>query len=299
MATDFKAIVIDLDGTLMGPEAKVSDQTRRAVFRALEAGLEIIIATGRTASESAAALKAVEHQGLVISAGGALLTDSAGRTLDRIVLQPEQVELIANLLIPAQHKVLLLKDASRTGYDYLAVGDATLDPVTEWWFDHLAMSCQYRRRLDDDPHPEHSIRAGAVSAHQTLAEVAEILCREYSDQLEILFWPAVTPEGDQQANRKKIGRVQLLEVFAKGVSKWVMLERIMLSRSWDASQVAAIGDGLNDIDLLKNVGMGIAMGNADEHVKDAADHVTNDHRHDGVAQAIDQILAGKLTSGSA
>ena len=296
---DFKAIVIDLDGTLLGPEAKVSDENLQAICRAREAGLEIIIATGRAVSESAMALQAIEHQGLIISAGGALLTDSDGHTLDRIVLQPEQVELIAKLLIRARHKMLLLKDASITGYDYLAVGDAALDPVTEWWFDHLAMSCEYRRLLQDDPHPEHSVRAGAVSADHTLTEVAEILCQEYSDQLEILFWPAVTPEGDQQVTGKKTERVQLLEVFARGVSKWMMLERIMLIRSWDASQVAAIGDGLNDIDLLKKVGLGIAMGNADQHVKDASDYITNDNRNDGVAQAIDQILAGKLTPGSA
>ena len=75
-----------------------------------------------------------------------------------------------------------------------------------------------------------------------------------------------------------------------------MLRRRAARRGWNISQIAAIGDGLNDLDLLKNVGLGIAMGNAEPHVQEASDYVTAEQGDDGVAKAIDLILAGKLTA---
>ncbi len=299
MGMDFRALVVDLDGTLMGPDSAISRRNRQAIQRARQAGLEVIVATGRTPSESTHAVEAIQHNDLIIGAGGALLSNGEGQTLERFVLSPAEVRCISEPLIQACHKVLILKDKAAVGYDYLAVGEAPLDPVTEWWFDHLPTTCEHVTSLDDDPHQGDSIRVGAISANTNLVGVVDGLRRHYSDEFEILFWSAVTPEVDQKGLGEGQGSTQLLEVFSKGVTKWRMLEHVMLRRSWNRSQIAAIGDGLNDIELLKNAGLGVAMGNAEQHVQAASDYVTASCDADGVAQAIDLILEEKLTSPSA
>jgi hydroxymethylpyrimidine pyrophosphatase-like HAD family hydrolase len=58
----------------------------------------------------------------------------------------------------------------------------------------------------------------------------------------------------------------------------------------DLSQVAAIGDGLNDIEMLTEAGLGIAMGNAPEAVKSVADWVTGTNNEAGVAQAVERLF---------
>ena len=70
MEMPYDLLVVDLDGTLLGRNGDVSSRNRRALAQARECGLELIIATGRSLVESRCALDAVDHQGLVVAAGG-------------------------------------------------------------------------------------------------------------------------------------------------------------------------------------------------------------------------------------
>jgi hydroxymethylpyrimidine pyrophosphatase-like HAD family hydrolase len=71
-----------------------------------------------------------------------------------------------------------------------------------------------------------------------------------------------------------------------------MLLRVCAMRGIDPSQVVAIGDGLNDVTMVREAGLGIAMGNADPRVAAVADRGTRDHASAGVAAAIDHLLEG-------
>ena len=86
-------------------------------------------------------------------------------------------------------------------------------------------------------------------------------------------------------------RGHILEVTHAGVSKWSALEALARDRGIEASQIAAIGDDTNDTAMVSAAGLGVAMGNAVDEVKAAADHVTDTNDRDGVAQVIDALLA--------
>ena len=70
-----------------------------------------------------------------------------------------------------------------------------------------------------------------------------------------------------------------------------MIQTILEDRSIEASQVVAIGDGLNDIAMVREAGQGIAMGQSDPRVRAVADHVVGCNASDGVAEAVDLVLA--------
>jgi hydroxymethylpyrimidine pyrophosphatase-like HAD family hydrolase len=85
--------------------------------------------------------------------------------------------------------------------------------------------------------------------------------------------------------------VHVLEIFAPGVDKWRGLAWLAERHGIRPDQIAALGDQINDVAMIQAAGCGIAMGNAINSVKAAADHVTLDHNQHGVAFAIDQLLA--------
>ncbi len=283
----YDMLVLDLDGTLLNRKGRVSDANRDAVCRARDAGLQVLIATGRALVESQGPLRQIDHQDLIVAAGGSLLCDVAtGRTLDRQIMPDRLVGDVTNVLLEYDHKVLVLKDADRSGYDYLAVGGGDLDPASEWWFEAMSSTVRFVTDLADDPHPDDTLRIGVVATGGELVPIARRLRSELGDRVFLQHWPAVT-------STHAVGSAtHLLEIFNPQVNKWTMIESHARREGMTPPRIAAIGDGLNDVELIRECGLGIAMGNAGASVMDVADQVTADHDEDGVAVAIDRILEG-------
>ena len=283
-------LVLDLDGTLLAPDGTVSARNRAAVRDARAAGLDVVIATGRAMVESRDAIAAIEHEvhdGEVICAGGAIRQSAAhGTTLDRIAMDHVLVDDIVRALLGHGHRVLLLKDPQVTGYDYLSVGDAPLDPASAWWFETMPVTVRDVASVADDPHPADTIRVGAVATEAELAPIARDLKRDLGERVFLQHWGAVT---ETEATGSA---THLLEAFEPRVNKWTMVERYCRAHGIDRARVAAIGDGLNDVELIRGAATGIAMGNADPRVAAVADRTTATAADDGVAEAIAHLLEG-------
>lgn len=250
--------------------------------------MEIIVATGRSLHESRRALEAMRHDGLVIAAGGSLLCEaSTGKTIDRRVLSHDVLHDAVQPILDDGHKVLILKDAHAAGYDYAAVGHGAFDPASQWWFEHLKVDVRQIESLHDDLHPEDTVRAGAVACASRLAPLAHHLRQHMSDRCALQHWSAVT------ASHAIGSTTHLLEIFSVNVNKWTMVTGHCERSGIDPSRVAAIGDGLNDVELIQHAGLGIAMGNACTEVMAVADRTTAHHEDDGVAAAVERLVSGE------
>jgi len=131
---------------------------------------------------------------------------------------------------------------------------------------------------------DHTVRAGSVGPAGSLEGITRDLEAEIGDKACIRHWEAVV-----EANSSSDSSY-MLEVFAPGVNKWSMLESVLRQRGIDPDDVVAIGDGLNDIELLHHAGHGVAMGQAKEAVREAADQLVASNAEGGFAQAIRSIL---------
>lgn len=287
MASKYDLLILDLDGTLLDSKGQVSPRNRQAIAQARDQGLEIIIATGRALIESADPLRAIEHEHLVVAAGGSLLCDaSTGRTLQRRIMPHDLVCDVTKSLLGHEHKVLILKDADAAGYDYLAVGPGELDPASQWWFEAMKSTVRFIHDVKDDPHPHDTLRIGIVASGSELTSIASTLKNDVGDRAFLQHWPAVT-------SSHAIGSTtHLLEVFNPNVNKWTMIAEYCKTNAIEPQRVASIGDGLNDVDMVRESGLGIAMGNALSEVQIVADRTTRDHNEDGVALAIEKIIEG-------
>lgn len=287
MPIDYDILALDLDGTLLRKDGSVSARNIAAVAEANDAGLEIVIATGRALVEAQHIIDEINHKGLFIGAGGAVLCDATtGETLKRSSMNPLLVKAIAASLINHGHLCHLLKDGGAVDYDYLIVGNGKLDSASEWWFNTFPVKVKHADSIDSDEHPEDTVRCGTVAAAGELKHIAEEIREDLGDSVFLQHWSAVT-----QTAMTGTG-THLLEAFSPEVNKWTMLTHIAEQRGIPLDRIAAIGDGLNDISMIREAGLGIAVGNADAGVIHVADKIVAENDENGVAQAIEAILSG-------
>jgi len=289
MPIKYDIIAIDLDGTLLDGQGEVSRQNAAAIDLAREAGIEIVLATGRAWVESRHAIEAIrQREGVFIGAGGAALNRAVdGETLWRSVMEPHLIARVAEALLSRGHLAHLLKDRHGTGYDYLIVGSGVLDPASEWWLRTLPVAARYAPTMEGDAHPGDTLRCGTVATADEVAEVAGAIRVQLGDAIFLQHWPALT-----EAERTG-APTHMLEVFNPDVDKWTALERYARQRNVAPERIAAIGDGINDARMIRSAGLGIAMANASPGVAHVAARITGHHDEHGVAAAIEAILEGR------
>jgi len=272
-------LVVDLDGTLLCGKGNVSVANRESLRAVKEAGIEIVIATGRCFNECEHILRKIEHDGVSIVAGGSQLCDAQGGSVVSDLLEEQIVLEVAEHILNGNHRLLLLKDASVCDAQYVLVGDAPLHHASTWWFDALNISFLEVDTIEEDPWPGHTLRAGAVANEQNLKKEVSLLVEQLQSRAKLQHWSAVT---SSQATGSE---THLLEIFGLSVNKWSMLQK-HLGENLNSERIVVIGDGLNDVEILQSAGLSIAMSNAEPFVQSHADVISGHHNEDGFAEAI-------------
>jgi 5-amino-6-(5-phospho-D-ribitylamino)uracil phosphatase len=298
----YQLLAIDLDGTLLDSAGAVSPANLEAIRRARAAGVRIIICTGRGLAECRHVLDAIGQQDPVVVAGGSIVAsptgDAARSTMHRFGLGLEIVSRATEHLLSRGLPAMVLKDPSRTHYDYLMVqGEAMhpLDPVTIWWLESMGIRTRYARLLHEDEHPEDTVRLGACALSGRLDEIHDELAGTIGPDVSMHHFPAVV--APEHARRTPQGEcLHILEVFSRDANKWSAVCWAAAELGVERSRIAAIGDQINDLPMIRGAqeagGLGVAMGNAVERVARAAGARTMGHDQDGVAHAIHSLLDG-------
>ncbi|MFG0331607.1 MAG: HAD hydrolase family protein [Phycisphaerales bacterium] len=288
----YDLLALDLDGTLLNERGKISAANLRAIADARRAGLQIVVSTGRGYAEAMHSLPVDCLDGAIICAGGAMTVDMiSGRTLHRSTMPESLVERVAQTLNEATgHLVLLLKDHDTTGLDYLLVGRGRIDPASEWWFNQIPVRLSTVERPAEDPHPRETVRVAVVTTVREMSTLWRVMNERFQNETFVHHFPIISGAADGRV--EKSGEIHLLEVFQPETNKWSALAELAAEREIPVERVAAIGDEVNDLAMLRGAGLGIAMGNAPDSVQDAAQQVTETNVNDGVALAIERILEG-------
>ncbi len=296
MACRYDMLALDLDGTVLDSKSKVRPAVAEAIARAREAGLVVVICTGRGLPESREALDAIAQTDPVIVAGGSIIAEpTTGRTLHRFPMHPTLTTRLTETLLSKGHPVLVLKDPHAAGYDYLIITGRrrlSLDPVTQWWFEEMAVTIRLATSVETDPHPEHTVRVGVCARAAELTELETLVRKGFADTVTLHNFPAVVAPDD--ATHWAGGAVaHILECFDARADKWNAVQHLAAARGIDPNRIVAIGDQINDVPMIRGAGLGIAMGNAIEEVRTLADHTTGSNDEEGVALAIDMVLRGE------
>lgn len=301
----YDLIAIDLDGTLLCPSGRISPANAAAVRRAREAGVRVTICTGRGLVECRAFAQQIEQRDPVVVAGGAMLScPTSLSTLHRFAMDRGLVGELVECMLSHGHAALVLKDPDGTrprngdaselhGHDYLVVspnGWEGIDPVTRWWFKELDVPVKVVARLDEDEHPECTVRVGVCGTKRATRQVAADVRKSFTNRTTLHHFQAVVPGTHPEHDDDHI---LILEAFGRDVNKWTAIRWLAERDGIDHARIAAIGNDINDVAMLSGAGLGVAMGNAIPEARDAAHRHTLPNDRDGVAHAIDKVLAGE------
>ena len=194
------------------------------------------------------------------------------------------VKELVDHLADEREAVLVYRDAIPCGHDYLVTGRGELSGNTKWWFEITGSRVHEQRAVEaDDLH--HALRVGMVTSGPRAGELRHEVAAAFGDRVLTHSFEAIH-------RADPVDAVHVLEIFAAGVSKWQGLTRIAEARGIPHDRIAAIGDEINDLTMLREAGLSVAMGNAVPEAKAAAMRQTRSNAEAGVAHAIERMLSG-------
>jgi Cof subfamily protein (haloacid dehalogenase superfamily) len=260
-----RLLAVDVDGTLLTTDGVLSPRTRKAVRAADRAGWHVTLVTGRPLPYVLPVVRELAVGEYVVAANGATVAEIITGTVLYQANLPGR--LVVDALTRARRAVPGLRLAATTTRGF----------HTEPGFDELAPISKADAAVVDDasPRPDDTVNSAVlfvlgVDARDLLARVA-----------------AVVPEGVDVTPSGLPGSVELT---APGVHKGSGVVRLTERLGVEARDVVAFGDGLNDHEMLRWAGLGVAMGNADAHTRAVADEITASNDDDGVALVIERLL---------
>jgi len=278
--TQYKLLALDVDGTLVGRDEVVSPAVRDAVASAAGV-MKVCLATGRSYVEAAAVwrqLALAEPEPMVLY-GGALVTESAtGRSLFHKTMSPDLARGLAGMLADAGFCSVVAGDPWRHGVDYYRAAGGWGHEFLHRWLGRHALTVRVSPRVDAVADLPPALRVSAV-VEPDQAPALESRLRERFDG-QITLHTIYVPAYD----------FTVLEAFARGASKLAGIAYVGQPWRIGPGQVVAVGDDVNDLDMLRGAGLGVAMPGASDTVKSAARHVAQQ----GLATFIRELLDGRF-----
>lgn len=268
-----KMIGLDLDGTLLNTKKELTDHTRRVLAEAINAGILVLMATGRPFTGIPEELRTFPGIHYALTSNGARVLDT------------DHNKILIEQLLPMESA----KKALRIFEKY--------DTLSEIYFDGQgyadAAKLDNVGKYHHDPNMWNYVRTTRIA----VPDIWDVIAKENRnmDKVQALFAnmderAAAWKELSELKELELVGSLSYnIEINAAGVNKGTALVALGKMLGIPRESIMACGDGDNDVHLLREVGFGVAMANAQPKVKDVADHITASNDEDGVARAIEKF----------
>lgn len=266
---NIKAVMCDVDGTLLTSKGVVSLRTIEAIRKVREKGILFGLSTGRDVNSVKTLLKEWGIDGLVdsiVGTGGAEIYDYvlgvekqsyplSGESIKEIINHFKDMDV--NFTIPWEGILFAPKDD-----DYireLAIADKVPYKVVD--FDEFLK----------EPRPK-----------------VVIICKP--EMMNAVIERSKTFKSDKYKSASLITASTLFEYMDPRISKTYGLRQVMEMHNIDMKELCTFGDADNDYDMILNAGIGVVMANGSEKTKSVADYITDDNNNDGIAKFIEEYI---------
>lgn len=288
-AEPIRLIAIDIDGTLLDSGGQIPQANLRAIHAAADRGVEVVLATGRTFHHAVPVARKLKTDVVLMVSNGALVKTPDGKTLaTRLVPRDIARDLILDTRPVRQGAALIFDRTDARQYVWERVDWS--HPQRAWYYERNRVYMTELAELDhalrdptddtpevtSDAEPVQVAFTGAVAEMRTLADHVRGL--PYADRLSL----TLTEYEDRDFS--------LFDVTAEGCSKGATLAAWAATRDIRPSEVMAVGDNLNDRDMLAFAGHPVVMGNGVAELKHAGWPTTTSHDKAGLALAITALV---------
>ena len=268
---DIKLIALDLDGTLLNSDKQLTQQNAQALACAAARGIEIVPTTGRFFSGMPEVIRSLPYLHYAITINGAAVYDVR---CDADIARAE-------IPLPLAVEIMRYLDTLPVIYDCYMNNWGWMTRAMQLRADAFAPDEHYLRMIRNLRTPVDDLKSYLLETGRDVQKIQLFLTdpalrltllRQLGGQFEGLCVSSSVPNN--------------IEINSTDANKGEALRKLAAHLGLDISQTMAIGDGLNDLSMLRAAGVGVAMENACPEAKQAADYVTGSCDESGVAAAI-------------
>ncbi|MDH8677201.1 Cof-type HAD-IIB family hydrolase [Fusibacter bizertensis] len=267
-----KLIVSDIDGTLLMSNKHISEVTKKRIFDLIDAGHIFAIATGRMHGAGKIITQELDYDGFLISCNGAVVKHlKTGEVIQAIELKPGLAQMVSEV-------------CEKYGAYYHLYD---MDTIYANSNRNLA-----KKFSDGMPALPEAFKFNVVFPESLPALIGKMpiykigLFHEKPEVFEAIMAELKLIDGLETCKSLETS----FDVMAKGVSKATGIEALQKYFDVPLEDVIAFGDNENDMDMITYAGVGVAMSNAMEALKEVADFVTVSNDEDGLVYALDRLL---------
>lgn len=260
-----KLVAVDLDDTLLDESNKVSPHTREVIRQAVEQGVTVTVATGRMYQSAIKFARQLELDVPIITYNGALIKSCLSE------------EILFEKNIDQETAGEVLKFFRQRGWYIQSYIDDVL------YVEQLNDKARFYQKASE-------VSAVAIGDKLYTPSKGPTKLLSIAEPAEIdVIWQAVEEQFKDRIYITK-SKPNYLELATLGVNKGHALNFLAKKLNIKCEEVMAVGDSLNDLDMIEYAGWGVAMGNAADRVKQLAQAVTLCNHEDGVAEAIKRFV---------
>ncbi|MEK3988285.1 MULTISPECIES: Cof-type HAD-IIB family hydrolase [Robertmurraya] len=276
MTLPYKMIVLDLDDTLLNDEHTLSKRNKEALMAAQELGVKVVLASGRPTFGMVSIAKDLQldqYGSYILSFNGSkIINAKTNEEMFNSSISSEMAHRLYDLSRREGVAILSYKDES------IVIEEPNEYADIESTITGLPMQIvdQFKATIT-----EPVVKAMMLAHPDVLVDVEQTLVKEVGEEVSVFR-----------------SKPFFLEFTALNVTKGTSLHQLTQKLGIKAEEVIAIGDSYNDITMIEFAGLGVAMGNAPDAIKEIANHVTDTNNNDGVAQVVEDFILSKVKVAS-
>lgn len=289
----YKLVAVDLDGTLLNSYGEVTEYTKEVIKKVQQKGLKFIIASGRPMDSIKSISKDIGADKYFIAGNGAIIYDT------------QKQKIIYEKYIPKQKVLEIAKICEQNNIFYNIYTEKNV--ITQYLKYNVLY--YFKENLKKEPDKKTNIMV-VNNMYEFIKNSEEMKCIKITicDESKIIFNSIIK----KLKNVKDIEVLDVLhmsrklikqgtedvaieyfftEITSSEVDKINAIKNLIKILGIDIKEVIAIGDNINDKKMIEEAGLGICMGQASEKIKEVSKIVTEDNNNDGVAKALEEVIA--------
>ncbi|MCM8711552.1 Cof-type HAD-IIB family hydrolase [Clostridium sp. SYSU_GA19001] len=273
---DYKLVCIDMDGTLLNKQHKVSEASKEALKKAHEKGVHIVISTGRMYVDAREYSDLIGVKSPVIASNGAIIKE---KDKDEVIYQSILGEKLCLKLLD-----IFLKYNIRPTFSTIETMYSG-NIFASAFMKYLKLRGIFNEKINFKHVWTRKQWQDIFKKEKDNIVKSEIMVRD-ENKIKKIREELKSIDGIEIASSFKHN----VEITCRGVSKGSAVEILSNYYNIEREKIIAIGDSENDLSMIEFAGMGIAMGNAIDIVKQKADYITETNDNDGVAKAVKKFV---------
>lgn len=288
----YKLIAIDLDGTLLNSYGEVSNENKQAIRNVIDKGVEVVLSSGRIGDSVESIAHDLGANNYYISGNGSMLYN----------MKEDKIEYENFIEKEKMLKLIKICDENSIYYsiytENMVITKSLKYNVAFYNYENSKKAFDKRTNINIVQNVYEYVENLKDNKFLkiTICDDSEIIFSRIIDKfkkinnIDVLDVAHMSRKIIKEGTEEVPVEYYYTEITNKNVDKWTAIEILIKKLNIKKEEVIAIGDNMNDKLMIKNAGMGIAMGQANPKIKEIADVVTQDNNNNGVANILKKLI---------